>query len=158
MAIDQTEERSAVLDAAHDTASLLEPSAKAAGVTLTVEGDPATVAVPMSRLKELLFNLMGNGIKYSENGGSVTTRVRVQDGKAVISVADQGIGIPQEDQSRVFERFYRVEKGRARKNGGTGLGLAIVKHITQLYGGSVSLESEVGKGSTFTVTLPVAQD
>ena len=158
VAIDQTEERSAVLDAAHDTASLLEPSAKAAGVTLTVEGDPATVAVPMSRLKELLFNLMGNGIKYSENGGSVTTRVRVQDGKAVISVADQGIGIPQEDQSRVFERFYRVEKGRARKNGGTGLGLAIVKHITQLYGGSVSLESEVGKGSTFTVTLPVAQD
>lgn len=158
VAIDQTEERSAVLDAARETASLLEPSAKAAGVTLTVEGDPATVAVPMSRLKELLFNLMGNGIKYSENGGSVTTRVRVQDGKAVISVADQGIGIPQEDQSRVFERFYRVEKGRARKNGGTGLGLAIVKHITQLYGGSVSLESEVGKGSTFTVTLPVAQD
>ena len=157
VAIDQTEERSAVLDAARETASLLEPSAKAAGVTLTVEGDPATVAVPMSRLKELLFNLMGNGIKYSENGGSVTTRVRVQDGKAVISVADQGIGIPQEDQSRVFERFYRVEKGRARKNGGTGLGLAIVKHITQLYGGSVSLESEVGKGSTFTVTLPVAQ-
>ena len=157
VAIDQTEERSAVLDAARETASLLEPSAKAAGVTLTVEGDPATVAVPMSRLKELLFNLMGNGIKYSENGGSVTTRVRVQDGKAVISVADQGIGIPQEDQSRVFERFYRVEKGRARKNGGTGLGLAIVKHITQLYGGTVSLESEVGKGSTFTVTLPVAQ-
>ena len=157
VAIDQTEERSAVLDAARETASLLEPSAKAAGVTLTVEGDPATVAVPMSRLKELLFNLMGNGIKYSENGGSVTTRVRVEDGKAVISVADQGIGIPQEDQSRVFERFYRVEKGRARKNGGTGLGLAIVKHITQLYGGTVSLESEVGKGSTFTVTLPVAQ-
>ena len=157
VAIDQTEERSAVLDAARETASLLEPSAKAAGVTLTVEGDPATVAVPMSRLKELLFNLVGNGIKYSENGGSVITRVRVQDGKAVISVADQGIGIPQEDQSRVFERFYRVEKGRARKNGGTGLGLAIVKHITQLYGGTVSLESEVGKGSTFTVTLPVAQ-
>ncbi len=157
VAIDQTEERSAVLDAAHDTASLLEPSAKAAGVTLAVEGEPATVAVPMSRLKELLFNLVGNGIKYSENGGTVTTRVHVQDGKAVISVADQGIGIPQEDQSRVFERFYRVEKGRARKNGGTGLGLAIVKHITQLYGGTVSLESEVGKGSTFTVTLPVAQ-
>ena len=157
VAIDQTEERSAVLDAAHDTASLLEPSAKAAGVTLAVEGESVTVGVPMSRLKELLFNLMGNGIKYSENGGSVTTRVRVEDGKAVISVADQGIGIPQEDQSRVFERFYRVEKGRARKNGGTGLGLAIVKHITQLYGGTVSLESEVGKGSTFTVTLPVAQ-
>ena len=155
VAIDQTEERSAVLDAAHDIASLLEPSAKAAGVTLAVEGESVTVGVPMSRLKELLFNLMGNGIKYSENGGTVTTRVHVQDGKAVISVEDHGIGIPEEDQSRVFERFYRVEKGRARKNGGTGLGLAIVKHITQLYGGTVSLESQVGKGSTFTVILPI---
>ena len=155
VAIDQTEERSAVLDAARETASLLEPSAKAAGVTLAVEGEPATVAVPMSRLKELLFNLVGNGIKYSENGGMVTTRIHVQDGKAVISVEDHGIGIPEEDQSRVFERFYRVEKGRARKNGGTGLGLAIVKHITQLYGGTVGLESQVGKGSTFTVILPI---
>ena len=155
VAIDQTEERSAVLDAARETASLLEPSAKAAGVTLAVEGESVTVGVPMSRLKELLFNLMGNGIKYSENGGMVTTRIHVQDGKAVISVEDHGIGIPEEDQSRVFERFYRVEKGRARKNGGTGLGLAIVKHITQLYGGTVSLESQVGKGSTFTVILPI---
>ena len=158
VAIDQTEERSAVLDAARETASLLEPSAKAAGVTLAVEGESVTVGVPMSRLKELLFNLMGNGIKYSENGGTVTTRVRVEDGKAVISVEDHGIGIPEEDQSRVFERFYRVEKGRARKNGGTGLGLAIVKHITQLYGGTVGLESQVGKGSTFTVILPIPKN
>ena len=156
--IDQTEERSAVLEAAQETASLLEPSAKEAGVTLAVEGEAATVAVPMSRLKELLFNLMGNGIKYSENGGVVTTRVAVQNGKVIISVQDNGIGIPEEDQSRVFERFYRVEKGRARKNGGTGLGLAIVKHITQLYGGTVGLESEVSKGSTFTVTLPIPQN
>ena len=158
VAIDQTEERSAVLEAAHDTASLLEPSAKAAGVTLAVEGESVTVGVPMSRLKELLFNLMGNGIKYSENGGTVTTRVRVEDSKAVISVEDHGIGIPEEDQSRVFERFYRVDKGRARKNGGTGLGLAIVKHITQLYGGTVGLESQVGKGSTFTVILPIPKN
>ena len=158
VAIDQTQERSDVLEAAKDTASLLEPSAKAAGVTLAVEGASATVAVPMSRLKELLFNLMGNGIKYSENGGTVSTRIAIQDGKAVIAVQDNGIGIPKEDQSRVFERFYRVEKGRARKNGGTGLGLAIVKHITQLYGGTVGLESAVGKGSTFTVTLPLSQN
>lgn len=158
VAIDQTQERSDVLEAAKDTASLLEPSAKAAGVTLAVEGVSATVSVPMSRLKELLFNLMGNGIKYSENGGTVSTRIAIQDGKAVISVQDNGIGIPEEDQSRVFERFYRVEKGRARKNGGTGLGLAIVKHITQLYGGTVGLESQVGKGSTFTVTLPLSQN
>ena len=73
-------------------------------------------------------------------------------------MSDTGIGIPPEAQSRVFERFYRVDKGRARKNGGTGLGLAIVKHIVQLYGGTVTLESAVGKGSTFTVTLPLAKD
>ena len=78
--------------------------------------------------------------------------------QAVIAVSDTGIGIPPEAQSRVFERFYRVDKGRARKNGGTGLGLAIVKHIVQLYGGTLTLESAVGKGSTFTVTLPLAKD
>ena len=72
-------------------------------------------------------------------------------------MADNGIGIPTEAQGRVFERFYRVDKGRARKNGGTGLGLAIVKHIVQLYGGTVTLESKVGKGSTFTVKLPLAR-
>ena len=153
--IDQTEERSDALDAARETASLLEPSAKAAGVTLTVEGEAAMVAVPMSRLKELLFNLMGNGVKYGRPGGWVRTTVAARGGSAVISVSDNGIGIPQEAQARVFERFYRVEKGRARQNGGTGLGLAIVKHITQLYGGTVALESQVGSGSTFTVTLPL---
>ena len=155
VAIDQREERSDLLEAARDTASLLEPSAAAAGVSLSVEGASAVVAVPMTRLKELLFNLMGNGVKYSEPGGQVSVRVSTQVDRAVVSVQDHGIGIPEEAQSRVFERFYRVEKGRARKNGGTGLGLAIVKHITQLYGGSVTLESQVGVGSTFTVTLPL---
>lgn len=86
------------------------------------------------------------------------TAVSVRDGQAVIAVSDTGIGIPPEAQSRVFERFYRVDKGRARKNGGTGLGLAIVKHIVQLYGGTLTLESAVGRGSTFTVTLPLAKD
>jgi len=116
------------------------------------------VAVPQGRLKELLLNLVGNGIKYNEPGGTVRTAVSVRDGQAVIAVSDTGIGIPPEAQSRVFERFYRVDKGRARKNGGTGLGLAIVKHIVQLYGGTLTLESAVGKGSTFTVTLPLAKD
>ena len=157
-AIDQTEERSSVLDAARETAALLEPSAREAEISLTVEGAEATVAVPMSRLKELLFNLMGNGIKYGRAGGFVRTTVALCGDRVTIAVADNGIGIPQQAQARVFERFYRVEKGRARQNGGTGLGLAIVKHITQLYGGAVHLESQVGQGSTFTVTLPLARD
>ena len=154
--IDQSEERSPVLQAARETAELLSPTAREAGVALSVEGGDAVVAMPMSRLKELLFNLMGNGVKYGKPGGFVRTSVTLRDGFAVIRVEDNGIGIPEEAQARVFERFFRVEKGRARKNGGTGLGLAIVKHITQLYGGSVTLDSQVGKGSIFTVTLPAA--
>ena len=150
--------RSDVLTIARDTAAFLTPTAKAAEVTLSVDGGPATVAVPQGRLKELLLNLVGNGIKYNEPGGTVHTAVSVRDGQAVIAVSDTGIGIPPEAQSRVFERFYRVDKGRARKNGGTGLGLAIVKHIVQLYGGTLTLESAVGRGSTFTVTLPLAKD
>lgn len=146
-----------MLEVAKDTAALLTPAAQEAGVALSVSGLSAEVAVPQSRLKELLLNLMSNGVKYTEKGGKVDTTVRLKDNQVVIAVQDNGIGIPTEAQSRVFERFYRVDKGRARKNGGTGLGLAIVKHITQLYGGTVSLESEVGKGSTFTVTLPLAR-
>ena len=80
------------------------------------------MAVPQGRLKELLLNLVGNGIKYNEPGGTVHTAVSVRDGQAVIAVSDTGIGIPPEAQSRVFERFYRVDKGRARKNGGTAWG------------------------------------
>ena len=99
---------------------------------------------------------MENGIKYNEPGGRVDVTISPAGGQAVITVADTGIGIPEEAQARVFERFYRVDKGRARKNGGTGLGLAIVKHIVRLYGGSLKLESEVGKGSVFTITLPLA--
>ena len=138
-------------------AELLAPAAKSAGVVLTVQGGGAVAAVPRGRLKELLINLMENGVKYNEPGGSVAVSVSQEDGHSLITVTDTGIGIPEEAQKRVFERFYRVDKGRARKNGGTGLGLAIVKHIVQLYGGSVELESQVGKGSTFRVTLPSAK-
>ena len=91
------------------------------------------------------------------SGGSVTASIGAEEEFVKITVSDTGIGIPEESQSRVFERFYRVEKGRARKNGGTGLGLAIVKHIAVLYGGRVTLESEPGKGSVFTVWLPRAE-
>ena len=158
VAIDQCSERTDVLEVAKETADLLAPAAREGGVSLSVSGLSAMVAVPRSRVKELLLNLMSNGIKYTEKGGKVDAAIQLKDNQAVITVTDNGIGIPVEAQSRVFERFYRVDKGRARKNGGTGLGLAIVKHIVQLYGGTVALESEVGKGSTFTVTLPLAKD
>ena len=158
VAIDQCSERTDVLEVARETADLLAPAAREGDVSLSVSGLSAVVAVPRSRVKELLLNLMSNGIKYTEKGRKVDAAIQLKDNQAVITVTDNGIGIPAEAQSRVFERFYRVDKGRARKNGGTGLGLAIVKHIVQLYGGTVALKSEVGKGSTFTVKLPLAKD
>lgn len=156
VAIAQGEETSDALDAANEVAAFLAPVAEKAGVALSVSGEHVSAAIPYDRLKELLLNLMENGIKYNEPGGTVTASLEKENEMVRITVTDTGIGIPEESCSRVFERFYRVDKGRARKNGGTGLGLAIVKHIVVLYGGRMALQSELGKGSTFTVCLPKA--
>ena len=156
VAIEQCEESSDVLNAANEVSAFLDPVAKKAGVAVSVSGEHVNAAIPLDRLKELLLNLMENGIKYNEPGGSVKASLETEEDFVRITVSDTGIGIPEESQSRVFERFYRVEKGRARKNGGTGLGLAIVKHIVVLYGGRMALQSELGKGSVFTVRLPRA--
>ena len=101
----------------------------------------------------LLSNLMQNAVKYNVEGGSVWVRLETDDRHLYLSVKDTGIGIPPEMKARVFERFFRVDKGRSRNVGGTGLGLAIVKHLANLYTGSVQLDSELGKGSLFRVTL-----
>lgn len=156
VAIEQSGDRSDALSAAKETAELLAIPAKNAGITLSVTGEEAVVPLPLSRLKELLLNLMENGIKYNEPGGRVDVTISPAGGQAVITVADTGIGIPEEAQAVCSSASTWVDKGRARKNGGTGLGLAIVKHIVRLYGGSLKLESEVGKGSVFTITLPLA--
>ncbi|MEG1879384.1 MAG: ATP-binding protein, partial [Pseudoflavonifractor sp.] len=154
VSIDRCAEHSDLLAAAQSAQSLLAEHAKELGVSVTVEGAAVRAAIPAGRLKELLLNLMENGVKYNEPGGRVEVKISAGDGSAMAVISDTGIGIPAEAQQRIFERFYRVDKGRARKNGGTGLGLAIVKHIAQLYGGTVTLQSEPGKGSTFTVILP----
>lgn len=154
VAIEQCEERADVLEAAKAAETLLSQAAGSAGITLSVAGMPAEAAIPAGRLKELMLNLMENGVKYNEPGGRVDVGVSADERFVTATVSDTGIGIPEEARQRIFERFYRVDKGRARKNGGTGLGLAIVKHILQLYGGSVSVESEPGRGSTFAVKLP----
>jgi two-component system phosphate regulon sensor histidine kinase PhoR len=105
-------------------------------------------------LEQAVLNLVENAIKYSPLGGDVRISVE-QNGKEVaITVKDNGCGITQEHLPRIFERFYVVDKGRSRKLGGTGLGLAIVKHIAQVHGGRVTVESSLGKGSTFTIHLP----
>lgn len=103
------------------------------------------------RFKQLMVNLIENAVKYSYDGGTVTITAKRKEGKVYISVNDEGIGISQENLSRIFERFYRVDKSRSQKVGGTGLGLAIVKHIAALFEAEIKVESEPGKGSTFTV-------
>jgi two-component system phosphate regulon sensor histidine kinase PhoR len=107
-------------------------------------------------LEQAVVNLLDNAIKYSDAGSVVRVRARQADGEIVLSVHDQGQGIEKRHLSRVFERFYRVDKARSRQMGGTGLGLAIVKHIVQAHGGHVSAESTLGKGSTFSIHLPRA--
>ena len=104
-------------------------------------------------LEQAVLNLVDNAIKYSPDGSSVKVRADEAEGKVFISVQDNGTGIEAMHLPRLFERFYRVDKGRARNEGGTGLGLAIVKHIAQIHGGYATVESEPGRGSTFTIFL-----
>lgn len=103
----------------------------------------------------MLINLIDNAIKYNKYGGEIRLNSYKDVKSAVVKISDTGIGIPKEHQNRVFERFYRVDKNRSREAGGTGLGLSIVKHIVLVHGGSITLSSEMGKGSEFTVELPI---
>ena len=106
------------------------------------------------RVEQIMTNLIDNAINYSEQGGELLLAVEEVTDGFLIQVSDTGIGIPEEDQERIFERFYRVDKGRSRNSGGTGLGLSIVRNLVKLLGGSISVSSQVGKGSTFKVFLP----
>jgi two-component system sensor histidine kinase SenX3 len=107
-----------------------------------------------AQLVSAVGNLIDNAVKYSDQGSIVKVEVRREEGRMLISVADNGPGIAAEHLGRVFERFYRVDDARSRGTGGTGLGLAIVRHIALLHGGDVSVTSEVGSGSTFTLSIP----
>lgn len=106
------------------------------------------------RLKQVLINLVDNAVKYSLAGQPITLKLERADRQAVIQVCDRGVGIPLQDQSRIFERFYRVDEARSRLTGGHGLGLAIVKTLVEGMGGSITVQSKLGEGSTFTITLP----
>ena len=123
-------------------------------VAIAVSGDLVTVRGSRQMLDELVCNLADNAVKYNRPGGRVDLTVRREGDWAAVTVADTGIGIPREHQARIFERFYRVDKSRSKQTGGTGLGLSIVKHIVERHGGSISLESAPGAGTSVTVRLP----
>ena len=143
------------VDATADALRLLEVQAQSKQVllSLVVKGEPYIVG-DNEMYRELIINLVDNAIKYTNPGGKVKIRIEEQTEDIVIRVQDTGVGIPPEHLSRLFERFYRVDISRDRAKGGTGLGLAIVKHITLAFGGSITVESKVGKGTRFTVHLP----
>lgn len=135
------------------TDSLKDEAAKKK-VTLVVEGQAASIEGVRRLLYEIFYNLCDNAIKYNVPGGSVHFFVDSNEKSAVVKVADTGIGIPAEDQSRVFERFYRVDKSHSKASGGTGLGLSIVKHAVQYHHGTIELKSEPGKGTEITCVFP----
>ena len=105
--------------------------------------------------QEILQNLLDNAVRYTPPGGRITVKAVVEGSEMVISVSDTGIGIPRAEQERIFERFYRADAARSRESGGTGLGLSIAKHLVEAHDGRIRVESEVGRGSTFYVFLPL---
>lgn len=132
----------------------LQVSAERNNILLTCDGRSAVIRGDEEQIKELIENLVQNGIRYNNAGGYVRVSVRNEDGHAVLSVRDNGIGIAKEKQSRVFERFYRVDKSRSRDSGGTGLGLALVKHIAEIHNADIEMESTPGMGTEISVHFP----
>nr|MDQ2901807.1 cell wall metabolism sensor histidine kinase WalK [Acidobacteriota bacterium] len=142
-----------------DVLDMMRPMADKKHIQLIQEPAPedAEVFCDSEALNQILGNLLDNAVKYTPERGSITVGtlpIREKAGPIELFVRDTGVGIPPEDQSRLFERFYRVDKARSRELGGTGLGLAIVKHLVRAHGGEIRVESELHRGSTFYFTVP----
>lgn len=150
----KTDDNIDVLDVLNECIELLTNKAKSKNVSIkTICEDNLCIKMNRDLLKQVFINLIDNAIMYNKENGKVEISICKQGDKTEIRIKDTGIGIPQEEIERIFERFYRVDKGRSRKLGGTGLGLSIVKHIVQLYNGLIEVKSEVGKGSEFIIKL-----
>ena len=139
---------------AKDSVDSLRDAAAKRGITLTLQGESAVVSGVPALIREVVGNLCDNAVKYNVDGGSVTVTVESGETAASLTVEDTGVGIPQAEQERVFERFYRVDKSHSKASGGTGLGLSIVKHAVQYHHGSIELKSEPGKGTEITCVFP----
>lgn len=143
-------------DSAKEAINSLKESAKKKNIQIQTNLNEAFIKANSRLIYEIIYNLIDNAIRYSNNDSSIEVSTYTDVHHAYLKVKDNGIGIPLEDQSRIFERFYRVDKSHSRATGGTGLGLSIVKHAVKLSHGTIALESELNKGSTFTVTFPKA--
>lgn len=150
-------ERVDLLAVAEEAAADLSEAAKASNISLLAEGESVFVFGIKRLLYEVIYNLGENAVKYNVENGNVLISVAKEENSAVLTVKDSGIGIAPEHQSRIFERFYRVDKSHSKTSGGTGPGLSIVKHAVQRHGGKIELESEPGKGTTIRVILPAAK-
>jgi signal transduction histidine kinase len=140
-----------------DEAERFEAPAAEGGIELSIRADVVPRVLGSARdLALLVRNLVDNAIRYTRPGGRVDAALGADDGEVVLRIEDTGVGIPQRDLPRIFERFYRVDRARSRETGGTGLGLSIVRHIVENHGGRISVESELGRGTTFEVRLPAA--
>ena len=136
-----------------EAAENLHDVAAARNVTVSVTGQPAVLPGVRRLIYEIVYNLCDNAIKYNRDGGRVDVTVAADAGGSSITVADTGIGIPEADRPNIFNRFYRVDKARARANGGSGVGLALCAQITEAFGTQLTFASRVGEGTTVTILL-----
>ena len=133
-----------------------QASSKKIVIKMSVENPLQKIAVDETQISQALLNLLDNAIKYSAQGGEIRVSALLKDKFIQVDVSDTGMGIPEKDLTRIFERFYRVDRARSRELGGTGLGLSIVKHIIQSHGGEIWVKSQPGQGSTFSFVIPIA--
>ncbi len=143
-----------LMDLSNEIINRLKPKANKKGVNLFIKGDHARISGSRHILEEMIYNLCDNAIKYNNENGKVTVSILDKANMAVFTIEDNGIGIPKKHQSRIFERFYRVDKSHSRETGGTGLGLSIVKHGAEYHNAWIQLESEPGIGTKITITIP----
>jgi len=147
-------ERVDLYELAQSAAERLRPQADEKHVTISVTGERSEFTGIATVLEEMIYNLVDNAVKYNKQGGRADVDVRSSGDDIVVTVSDTGIGVPADSIDRIFERFYRADKSHSRKIGGTGLGLSIVKHGVSLHGGSITVKSSEGSGTTFTMALP----
>ncbi len=151
---DMNREKTDLFTIATDVVDRLIPIANNAGVTINVNGEKAELIAIPSLLNEIVYNLCDNAIKYNKKDGRVDVTVTNNEKDVTLVVSDDGIGIPLEQQERIFERFYRVDKSHSKEVGGTGLGLSIVKHAVSLHSGKIQLQSRLDAGTKITITFP----